>query len=205
MNRLFSEKLYFLSFLRETCVASITQRFLVPVSTVPAKNAWHNDPLLCPKYNEKRVADYESRCLRKRDLKNCNNLAVNKDKLAYSSIIDIFSLRTCPRPLAISLCFLVLPNKKRFTDHSFLKLTSGYVNQTQADDFTCTIVSISIVPWFAGAIEWSLGVIAPSVFMTAIICSVALIYVWRINPVNLKVLVRENININTAKMHYLSY
>ena len=24
-------------------------------------------PLLCPKYEEKRVADYESRCLRKRD------------------------------------------------------------------------------------------------------------------------------------------
>ena len=96
-----------------------------------------------------------------------------------------------PSP-AISLCFLVLLKKKRFPYHSFLKLTSGYVNQTQADDFTCTIVSISIVPWFAGAIEWSLGVIAPSVFMTAIICSVALIYVWRINPVNLKVLVREN-------------
>ena len=72
-----------LSFLRETCVASITQRFLFPVSTVPEKSAWHNDPLLCPKYNEKRVADYESRCSRKRDLKNCNNLAVNKDKLAY--------------------------------------------------------------------------------------------------------------------------
>ena len=92
--------------------------------------------------------------------------------------------------------FFVLPNKKRFTDHSFLKLTSGYVNQTQADDFTCTIVSISFVPWFAGAIEWSLGVIAPSVFITAIICSVALIYVWKIIPVNLKVLVREKININ---------
>ena len=54
----------------------------------------------------------------------------------------------------------------------FFKLTRWYVNQTQADDFTCTIVPISIVPWFAGAIEWSLGVIAPSVFMTAIICSV---------------------------------
>ena len=24
-------------------------------------------PLLCPKYDDKRVADYESRCLRKRD------------------------------------------------------------------------------------------------------------------------------------------
>ena len=33
-----------LSFLRKTCVASITQRFLVPVSTVSAWNAWHNDP-----------------------------------------------------------------------------------------------------------------------------------------------------------------
>ena len=64
-------------------MASITQRFLVPVSTVSARNAWHNDPLLCLKYNEKRVADYESRCLRKRDLKNCNNLSVNKEKLAY--------------------------------------------------------------------------------------------------------------------------
>ena len=97
-------------------------------------------PFLCPKYNEKRVADYESRCLRKRDLKHCYNPAINKEKLAY--VIP-----------AISLCFLVPPKKKRFPDHRFLKLTSGYVNQTQADDFTCTIVSISIVPWFAGAVE----------------------------------------------------
>ena len=43
--------------------------------------------------------------------------------------------------------------KKRLPDHSFLKLKSGYVNQTHADDFTCTIVSISIVPWFTEAIE----------------------------------------------------
>ena len=93
--------------------------------------------------------------------------------------------------------------KKRFPDHSFLKLKSGFVNQTHANYFTCTIVSISIVPWFTEAIEWSLGVTTPSVFMTAIICSVALIYVWKINPVNLKVLVREKININTAKVHYL--
>ena len=56
-----------LIFLRKTCVASITQRFLLPVSTVSARNAWHNDPLLCPKYDEKRVADHEPRCLRKRD------------------------------------------------------------------------------------------------------------------------------------------
>ena len=30
-------------------MASITQRFLVPVSTVSARNAWHNDLHLCPK------------------------------------------------------------------------------------------------------------------------------------------------------------
>ena len=38
---------------------------LSPVFTVSARNAWHNDPLLCPKYDEKRVADDESRCSRK--------------------------------------------------------------------------------------------------------------------------------------------
>ena len=32
------------------------------------KDAWHNDLILHPKYDEKRVADYyESRCLGKRD------------------------------------------------------------------------------------------------------------------------------------------
>ena len=34
------------------------QRFLFLVSTVSATNAWHNDPLLCHKYEEKRVGDY---------------------------------------------------------------------------------------------------------------------------------------------------
>ena len=43
--------------------------------------------------------------------------------------------------------------KKRLPDHSFLKLKSGYVNHTYADYFTSTIVPISIVPWFTGAIE----------------------------------------------------
>ena len=87
--------------------------------------------------------------------------------------------------------------KKRLPVHSALKLKSGFVNQTHANYFTCTIVSISIVPWFTEAIEWSLGVTTPSVFMTAIICSVALIYVWKKKKktVNLKVLVREKINI----------
>ena len=37
-------------------MAWITQRFLVPVSTVSALNAWHNDPLLCPKYDELKNA-----------------------------------------------------------------------------------------------------------------------------------------------------
>ena len=82
--------------------------------------------------------------------------------------------------------------KKRLPDHICFKLKSGYVNQTHADYFTCTIVSISIVPWLTGAIEWSFGVITPSVFMTAIICSVALIYVWKINSVHLNVLVRKD-------------
>ena len=36
--------LYFLSFLRKTCLASITKWFLVPVSMVSTRNAWHNDP-----------------------------------------------------------------------------------------------------------------------------------------------------------------
>ena len=71
-------------------------------------------------------------------------------------IMDMFSLRTCPPPpisLYIYLCFLVLSKKKRLPDHSFLKLKSGHVNQTHAHYFTCTIVSISIVPWFTEANE----------------------------------------------------
>ena len=54
------------------------QRFLLPVFAVYARNVWHNDPLLCHKYEEKRVADYESRFLQKRnqqailDYKNIN-------------------------------------------------------------------------------------------------------------------------------------
>ena len=73
--------------------------------------------------------------------------------------------------------------EKKIAWSQFLKLKSGCVNQTHADYFTCTIVSISIVPWFTGAIEWSLGVITPSVSMTAIIYSVALVYVWKIKPI----------------------
>ena len=43
----------FLSFLRKKCVASITQRFLVPVSTVSARKAWHNDPPFVNKIRRK--------------------------------------------------------------------------------------------------------------------------------------------------------
>ena len=78
-----------------------------------------------------------------------------------------------------------LEEKKIAWSQFFKKLKMDSLTETHANYFTCTIVSISIVPWFTEAIEWSLGVITPSVFMTAIICSVALIYVWKINPVNL--------------------
>ena len=56
----------FLSFLPKTCVTLVTQRFLFPVSTVSARNAWDPNALLCPKDEEKRLAD-ESCSLRKRD------------------------------------------------------------------------------------------------------------------------------------------
>ena len=42
-----------LSSLRKTCVALIMQRFLVPVSTVSARNAWHNDLPFVPQNSTK--------------------------------------------------------------------------------------------------------------------------------------------------------
>ena len=36
------------------------QRFLFRVSLVFARNAWHNDPLLFAKYEDKRIADIRS-------------------------------------------------------------------------------------------------------------------------------------------------
>ena len=44
VDRHVSEKL---NLIRKTCAASIMQRFLFPVSTVSARNAWHNDPPFC--------------------------------------------------------------------------------------------------------------------------------------------------------------
>ena len=40
-------------------MASIAQQFFFVVSTVSAKNAWHIDPPLCPKY-EKKVSQITS-------------------------------------------------------------------------------------------------------------------------------------------------
>lgn len=40
-----------------------TSRYLSSVSTVTARNAWHHDSLLCHKYEEKRLVDYESRLI----------------------------------------------------------------------------------------------------------------------------------------------
>ena len=37
------------------------------LSPLSPLNAWHNEPLLCPKCDENLIVDYESRCLRKRD------------------------------------------------------------------------------------------------------------------------------------------
>ena len=71
---------------------------------------------------------------------------------AYAYIIDMFSLRTYPPPPHISM-FSRSPERKKIEQSQFLKLKSGYVNQTHTDDFTCTIVSISIVAWFTEAIE----------------------------------------------------
>ena len=59
-------------------MASVTQRFLFPVSTVSARNAWDHDvhkyihaffTVFCVinTKKKKRLKDYESRCLRKRD------------------------------------------------------------------------------------------------------------------------------------------
>ena len=45
--------LIFLSFLCKTCLASIMQQFLVPVSTVSARNDWHNDLPFVLKYDQK--------------------------------------------------------------------------------------------------------------------------------------------------------
>ena len=71
-------------------MAWITQRFLVPVSTISALNAWHNDPLLCPKYDELKnalqiiisLATYASET-------NNNN---NKENIEHQSVSALYRM-----------------------------------------------------------------------------------------------------------------
>ena len=51
-------------------------------------------------------------------------------------------------------------------------------------NFTCTIVSISIVPWLTGASEWSLGIMAQSFLVTAFKICVTFVYVWNKIAIN---------------------
>ena len=51
-------------------------------------------------------------------------------------------------------------------------------------NFTCTIVSISFVPWLTGASEWSLGIMAQSFLVTAFKICVTFVYVWNKIAIN---------------------
>ena len=51
-------------------------------------------------------------------------------------------------------------------------------------NFTCTIVSISIVPWLTGASEWSLGITAQSFLVTAFKICLTFVYVWNKIAIN---------------------
>ena len=45
--------------------------------------------------------------------------------------------------------------------------------------FTCTVVSISFVPWLTGANKWSFGIIAQSFLVAAFNICFTLVYVWK--------------------------
>ena len=48
------------------------------------KDDWHNDPPLCPNYTKKNALQIMSLAAYASETKeNCNNLPVNKEKLAY--------------------------------------------------------------------------------------------------------------------------
>ena len=48
------------------------------------KGAWHDDPLLCPNYTKKSALQIMSlAAYASKTKKNCNNLPINKEKLAY--------------------------------------------------------------------------------------------------------------------------
>ena len=51
-------------------------------------------------------------------------------------------------------------------------------------NFTCTIVSISIVPWLTGASEWSLGIMAQSFLVTAFKICLTFVYIWNKIAIN---------------------
>ena len=51
-------------------------------------------------------------------------------------------------------------------------------------NFTCTIVSITFVPWLTGASEWSLGIMAQSFLVTAFKICVTFVYVWNKITIN---------------------
>ena len=51
-------------------------------------------------------------------------------------------------------------------------------------NFTCTIVSISIVPWLTGASEWSLSIMAQSFLVTAFKICLTFVYVWNKIAIN---------------------
>ena len=48
------------------------------------KDAWHNDPVLCPDYTKKNALQIMSLAAYASETKkNCDNLSINKEKLAY--------------------------------------------------------------------------------------------------------------------------
>ena len=51
-------------------------------------------------------------------------------------------------------------------------------------NFTCTIVSISIVPWLTGASGWSLGIMAQSFLVTAFKICLTFVYIWNKIAIN---------------------
>ena len=67
-------------------MASITQRFLVPVSTVSARNAWHNDPPPPPLPPSFVYSYFEKGCRKKCTLKSRKVLWVVSSALIFKEI-----------------------------------------------------------------------------------------------------------------------
>ena len=79
----------FLSLLRKTCVASVTQRFLFPVFTVSARNAWNSNALLCHKYEEKRLASWVSVLTQVRLITRVCGVSLVTDKMLYPLVYQL--------------------------------------------------------------------------------------------------------------------